>query len=354
MGIKNLKQFLKKKINSFETFEKNVSFKTFENKKLLLDASLYVFMYKSISKNSNTIFEEMFINLFASMKKANILIFVVFDGESPKEKNDEKEKRREKKRSAQEKIETIEKELEIYKNTEILNKTLEEVIKKINSSIILPSRIKEEESKKIIIKKVNEYISKQKNNLIQISKADFETVEELCSIFGIPILYAPGEAEIFCSYLIKNNFADGVITKDTDVLACSTPCIITKINLDKYFFSVLNMNEVLKELDFNEEEMLDFCIMCGTDYNKNIKGVGPVKSYNLIKKYKNLDVIEKTEKINISSLNYKIVRNLFSCSDLKKEIILEEEKKINFEKLEEFIRNKKIKRNFNFKSISDC
>jgi 5'-3' exonuclease len=296
----------------------------------------------------------MFINLFASMKKANILIFVVFDGESPKEKNDEKEKRREKKRSAQEKIETIEKELEIYKNTEILNKTLEEVIKKINSSIILPSRIKEEESKKIIIKKVNEYISKQKNNLIQISKADFETVEELCSIFGIPILYAPGEAEIFCSYLIKNNFADGVITKDTDVLACSTPCIITKINLDKYFFSVLNMNEVLKELDFNEEEMLDFCIMCGTDYNKNIKGVGPVKSYNLIKKYKNLDVIEKTEKINISSLNYKIVRNLFSCSDLKKEIILEEEKKINFEKLEEFIRNKKIKRNFNFKSISDC
>jgi 5'-3' exonuclease len=114
------------------------------------------------------------------------------------------------------------------------------------------------------------------------------------------------------------------------------------------------MNEVLKELDFNEEEMLDFCIMCGTDYNKNIKGVGPVKSYNLIKKYKNLDVIEKTEKINISSLNYKIVRNLFSCSDLKKEIILEEEKKINFEKLEEFIRNKKIKRNFNFKSISDC
>jgi 5'-3' exonuclease len=349
MGIKNLKQFLKR---FDQSFEKEISFKDFENKKLLLDASLYICMYKSFSTTSNNIFEEMFINLFATMKKANILLFLVFDGESPIEKNEEKEKRREKKRIVYERIETIEKELEIYKNTGILNKSIEEVVKKItSSSIILPARIKEEEkSKKIIIKKVKEYLSKQKNNVINISKTDFETVEELCSIFGIPVIYAPGEAEIFCSYLVKNNFADAVITKDSDVLACSTPCIITKINIEKSSFSVINMNKILKELQFNEEEMLDFCILCGTDYNQNIKGFGPVKSYSLIQKYKNLDFIEKV--IDISSLNHKIVRNLFSCS--KVEIVLAETKKINFEKLEEFIKNKKITKKFNFQSISDC
>jgi 5'-3' exonuclease len=150
--------------------------------------------------------------------------------------------------------------------------------------------------------------------------------------------------------LVKNNFADAVITKDSDVLACSTPCIITKINIEKSSFSVINMNKILKELQFNEEEMLDFCILCGTDYNQNIKGFGPVKSYSLIQKYKNLDFIEKV--IDISSLNHKIVRNLFSCS--KVEIVLAETKKINFEKLEEFIKNKKITKKFNFQSISDC
>jgi 5'-3' exonuclease len=112
MGIKNLKQFLKR---FDQSFEKEISFKDFENKKLLLDASLYICMYKSFSTTSNNIFEEMFINLFATMKKANILLFLVFDGESPIEKNEEKEKRREKKRIVYERIETIEKELESCK-----------------------------------------------------------------------------------------------------------------------------------------------------------------------------------------------------------------------------------------------
>ncbi len=47
--------------------------------------------------------------------------------------------------------------------------------------------------------------------------------------------------------------------------------------------------------------------MCGTDYNKNIFKVGPIKAYSLIKEHKNIDNIP----VDVSVLNHERVRHLF-------------------------------------------
>ncbi len=39
---------------------------------------------------------------------------------------------------------------------------------------------------------------------------------------------------------------------------------------------------MLKELNFNYDEFVDLCILCGCDYTEGIEGVGPVTSFKLM------------------------------------------------------------------------
>ena len=51
----------------------------------------------------------------------------------------------------------------------------------------------------------------------------------------------------------------------------------------------------------------NLCILCGTDYNKNIYKVGPKKAYDLLKKHESIDNFT----IDTSILNHIRVRELF-------------------------------------------
>jgi 5'-3' exonuclease len=51
--------------------------------------------------------------------------------------------------------------------------------------------------------------------------------------------------------------------------------------------------------------------MCGTDYNKNIKKVGPKTSYNYIREYKTIEGVNDNTKHDITILRHNRVRELF-------------------------------------------
>jgi 5'-3' exonuclease len=61
----------------------------------------------------------------------------------------------------------------------------------------------------------------------------------------------------------------------------------------------LELASVLKGLDMNMEEFIDFCILCGSDYTKSIDGLGPSTAYKMIKEFKNIEgVLEEIKDIN--------------------------------------------------------
>ena len=69
----------------------------------------------------------------------------------------------------------------------------------------------------------------------------------------------------------------------------------------------------IEAFHFTKDQMIDFCIMCGTDYNNNIPKIGNAGAFKLIEKYKNIDNIP--DLANIELLNHKVVRNLFTNFD---------------------------------------
>lgn len=128
---------------------------------------------------------------------------------------------------------------------------------------------------------------------------------------GVTCIVGSGEnqeAEAECVKLIKARKCHLIYSRDTDLIAYGATNIIRNICWPERTVSIVKKTDVLRTLGLTAYQLRDFCIMCGTDYNPNIKNIGPVRSLNLIKKFGSID---KIEGVDVSCLNHKEVRKLF-------------------------------------------
>jgi 5'-3' exonuclease len=329
MGIKGIRDLLKKQI---ENFEEKQPISMFTGKKIVIDASFFICMYKAVQKNT---FEEAFMNLFVVLLENKIEPVFVFDGKAPEEKKLEKQKRAIKKEMQYNRVEKLELDLLKYKK----NKEISQDLWNINNKKVLASKLLPNE-KFFSFNKVETYVKKLRSQILEVDEKDFVILHELLFLFGIPFITAKGEAEILCSKLVRNNYADAVLTKDTDVLACCSHTMLSDINLPEQMFTVIKLEKILDCLKINEDSWIDLCIMCGTDFNENIPNIGPVRSLSYIQKYKTLETI--SEHINTDKLSYDKTRNLFQCHDEQIEPLPPCDK-INFDEIAERITKKKLK-----------
>jgi 5'-3' exonuclease len=78
-------------------------------------------------------------------------------------------------------------------------------------------------------------------------------------------------------------------------------------------FHVIYYHKVLNALRLTSTQFLDFCILCGCDYNESIRLVGPATSYNYITKYGNIEGIKNIRKEDeINGLKHVECRTLFT------------------------------------------
>lgn len=343
MGIVNLRQFLKKK---YGAFEKIVPLTFFSNKTISIDANMYMCVYKAVCNNENQ-FKEAFINLFLSLVEAKINVIIVFDGKSPVEKNEEKQRRITKKENCETRITESVIAIEEYEKSGTVSPLLAQIHKRVTPDATV-STIEPQD-----LEKIKQHVEKQRKHIFRITTEDFQIVKHLAYIFGFAAISAPGEAEMLCAHLIKNNLADAVLTKDTDVLACCVPIMITEINVLAKKATIITIDYILSSLELSEDQMLDFCILCGTDYNSNINKIGPVNALKLIQKHGNLETIEKIEtKLDTRVLKYAVTRRLFTEIDMQA-VSIPNTGPVNYEKLNEYMYENKLKIMNVFNSIKE-
>lgn len=166
------------------------------------------------------------------------------------------------------------------------------------------------------------------NQMINVSREDVQLSKDLLNIMKIQYYDSENEAETLCSILCVHHQVDGVLSNDTDVLAYGTPIFLTRLNIQKETFVEISIHDILEKIDMDLTQFREFCIMCGTDYNKNIYRIGHDKAYKLLQKYKSIDEISKELGYDISILNHKRVIEIFTVppvldNEYRKEFIPE-------------------------------
>lgn len=177
---------------------------------------------------------------------------------------------------------------------------------------------------KVSLRSMDQLVDSIMNSLLVVSTGDYEKVKALFEILKIPTFQAIGEAEATCSWLCESGYVAAVLTEDTDVLAYGCPVFLHKLNLNDGTCSRIQHQTMLDALQLERHSFLDFCILCGTDYNKNLSKIGSDRGYKLILAHRDLEHIEQYYQKNtqyevseelydeFKKLQYKRIREIFT------------------------------------------
>jgi 5'-3' exonuclease len=143
---------------------------------------------------------------------------------------------------------------------------------------------------------------------------------EILELLGLPVIQAENEADPVCSYLLKKNKnIYGIISDDSDMLIFGAPRLMRKmvnqqfkvIELDllidtiKYDLLNLNNDSHYNKIDFTLDDLINFCILLGTDYgNLNLK-IKYDNSLELLKYYYtvNKDILQIINEEDLTKFN---------------------------------------------------
>jgi flap endonuclease-1 len=162
----------------------------------------------------------------------------------------------------------------------------------------------------------------------QTSRVTDEIIDQskkLLLALGVPFIQSPSEGEAQGSYMVKKGDAYAIGSQDYDSLLFGSSVLIRNLTSStrrklpgkQAYTEVkperINLDANLRTLDVTREQLIDIAILIGTDYNLGVKGLGPKKSYQLIKKNGSIENIisnlPDSDKDKIQ--DYKEIRDLF-------------------------------------------
>lgn len=312
MGIKNFHSYLRKKIPSvYET----IPISSLKNQKLSIDTSIFLCKFKNSYGNR---WLNGFYNFICYLVKHEIQFIFVLDTKPPPEKSLEREIRSQTREKNKERINNLIDEWEKFTGS---NPTIIEFkidVLQQDFTNLYQFLLKKHKDEIISTSDVNNYLGKLQKNIIKISGQDFDLLKKLFDLMSVDYYYADSEAEGTCSLMNRKHLVDGVLTEDTDVMAYGTPVMYFGFSFKNGTVSKLELKKVLSMLEITFDQLRDFCILCGTDYNNNVEKVGPVRSMELIRKHENLENL--TNIIDLSKINFERIRVLFDSEQYELKI----------------------------------
>lgn len=138
------------------------------------------------------------------------------------------------------------------------------------------------------------------------SKLTPKMVEEskrLLSALGIPWVNAPSEGEAHAAQIVRAGIAYASASQDYDSLLFGSPLLLRNLSIvskrkvprqNRYVLvepEEIVFDEVLSTLAISREQLVLIGLLCGTDFNAGVRGVGPKTALKIVKKYATLGAV---------------------------------------------------------------
>jgi flap endonuclease-1 len=141
-----------------------------------------------------------------------------------------------------------------------------------------------------------------------LTPAIHETTREALKLLGIPYIEAGGAGEAYTAKMVEYGLADAAMTDDYDALMFGSPTTIRKYT-GKGPAEKMLLNKTLHNHGITHKQLVDIGLMCGTDYNDGISGIGPKRGVKYIKSGKTVEDILEDKDATIDGLSQ--LRELF-------------------------------------------
>ena len=171
------------------------------------------------------------------------------------------------------------------------------------------------------------------SQLIRLEDEMIEESKELLEALGVCVIQAPGEGESQAAYLSKKENFYGVVSQDYDSLVFGCPVLIRNLTVSRRkktysgYVEVkpekIILEDLLKELGLNQDQLICLAILVGTDYNpRGVFRIGQKKALQIVKEFETPEEIFESVKNKIEEM--------------------EEEDKFDWREIFELLKNPKV------------
>jgi flap endonuclease-1 len=147
--------------------------------------------------------------------------------------------------------------------------------------------------------------------------------KELLDAMGIPWVDAPSEGEAQASKMADEGVVKAVASQDHDSLVFGAPVLVRNVTISGkrrlpskgIVINVqperIRLSEVLASTGLTREQLVDFAILLGTDFNPDgFEGVGPATALKYLRKYGRLEDIGELRE-QLRGVKYDEIRELY-------------------------------------------
>lgn len=124
--------------------------------------------------------------------------------------------------------------------------------------------------------------SKYESRSQKLNDDIIETTKKLLDILNMPYVTAPQAAESQGAHMTKSDKFDAMISDDYDSLVFGSKCTIRKFTKSSDTVERMSLEKSLDKYNISRKQLVLATILCGTDYNSGVSGIGPKTSMDIV------------------------------------------------------------------------
>ncbi|GLV36920.1 XPG-like endonuclease [Carabus blaptoides fortunei] len=125
--------------------------------------------------------------------------------------------------------------------------------------------------------------------------------EEMLRYMGLACITGMGEAESMCAYLNADGLVSGCISQDSDCFAYGANVVYRNFSISHQgsnaasggAVDVYDIRKANASLQFGRNKIVALALLCGSDYNEGVHGVGKDSALKFMNNYKDEDILDR-------------------------------------------------------------
>lgn len=138
------------------------------------------------------------------------------------------------------------------------------------------------------LKQLRAQQKKDRRDADEVTQTMVAECQHLLTLFGLPYITAPMEAEAQCAELVNLGLVDGIVTDDSDTFLFGGTRVYKNMFNAAKFVECYLASDLSSEFALTREKLIDIAQLLGSDYTTGIPGIGPVTALELLSEFENL------------------------------------------------------------------
>jgi DNA excision repair protein ERCC-5 len=139
------------------------------------------------------------------------------------------------------------------------------------------------------LKQLRNQQKRDRRDADEVTQTMITECQQLLTLFGLPYITAPMEAEAQCAELVRLGLVDGIVTDDSDIFLFGGTRVYKNMFNQAKFVECYLESDLESGFGLTRKRLISIAQLLGSDYTEGLPGIGPVTAVEMISEFDDLN-----------------------------------------------------------------